>query len=1723
MTTKLAQQLQGIRQTASVNSFQKKKKVASLLFDFAEAADLDYDQVFAIANNGFEELLTFDPSLQAYGKNIFSEQSRSIDRYTQTKEQNDALDKTLRAFIIKASPHFLLRPLQKSLEWLIRRFDIHVHLSELLLSAFLPFHDSTTYTKLLAIIDLPQPWSFLGAVKKAKTAPSLVLFVKAFSKGHATLRVFLDHVQDAVRQNRSFHALISTYAEVSVRTISAMRDNGLPEENICEIFLPYVADALSLKAKTEYQIANYMVLTVLAATRSFNASATIAAMRSLCLGLTQASQKSGLLCLAQLTHAQEGIDQLSSDVYQALLSVQGCFTLMLDLAAKYCLTKLLTAFALSAIDEASTASVAQVKQIIESGSADVSPILAAISQKVLASADLPDFRIAIATLLQDLQVDPKYKKTLKLFNKSLGDKVADLELALQITLETPSSTNDTAKSRRLSSSQSTRTLDDDIADLVQLSDGETYLSVSDVRRSVNAFRAAINADSLEKFMQHPIIGDTKEHRLSFLVRAALSSHDVQTQLRALEELNEVCREACSFVDFQGLIPIAICLLSSKSQDVRQSAIALVETIVPQTADQTKRSIFGLDDLYGSKHSETLRWMSSAETQYLLQKILKLRADCVLDHKVIYRAIGEVLKPHGSKIKGKESSHQLAVLQFLASHIVSSPIAKIVLKLLLCFDRIPEPTAAKTKALFPLLEAVLSGKSSLVTQSEIELIDPVIIERLLFRQVVGSEHGRAVSLLLTQVKLQQDHFGALAIERLCSIFTSLTRDTQTELVRALVAAIIDAPLPVSRQARISIDSIDISTDLFGQMIDEIALSPPSSRQATPMKKQKKATVETPPDVNLRRFTHLLEVLEGHEKKHAALLPILFSKLEALVLIEAESAISVSYTEQILLSVMYAMVDPGKFDPTTCRIDILISCIRTSSSLQVHNRALLLIAALAEAAPEQVLHGVMPIFTFMGANILRQDDGFSAHVIESTIQRVVPPLLATLGDETENQILGAAGILRSFVDAFSHVPKHRRLNLFTVLLQTLGEDVFLAPLLALLAQKRIGTPSKNKSGDSQSSYLDFCLLLIRQFSVSTQLKSIHDLIGIARTVPENASQIPDHPLLLSYTIADDNYLDDLKMSLLTIIHSHFEASKVRLEFEASASAPAWADKDTFIGIVESLLKAIDQFGHSAESQEKALDALDRAATLLPVTLFEVVCCDFLQNKRDESLKLKTLEMITNRASSTDPAETSARAVFISLIGHAAGLLTRDSSPSLLCNSLQCISSLGRRFGKVDLSKFSQVAPLVIGDMGIKHSELIVQVAAIDCLTTIVVVLGPRVLPLLQNFMPAVLEGLTTASQDENADLVPLAAVSLLEALVKCIPTFMTPYTQTMLVRCADLSFATEELISDKRVLMTTIAQTMPTRNVLEALGGAWKTCIESGKKSLLAVVLAIEELIENTNRKVITGSAKEILALFLQALDIRKDCKDWDARAIEQVEKRIISVLLKVVLKMNDSTFRPLFLKLRDWAVSELADKDAAALQLRQITFFNFFTQFAATFKSIVLNYFNYVFEDICDLLHHASKDSTVSRRLWVGVISSLTNGFSSDTEEFWRNADKFDRLAPLLISHLSLTTTYPIIATLVPAIVEFTSASSTKEHCELINNQVLEHFKSDSAAIRLAAVTAENKLAAKMGEEWLFLLPKIIPYLYDALEDEDEQVEKQTHALAMTIEGYLGESLDPYLR
>ena len=92
------------------------------------------------------------------------------------------------------------------------------------------------------------------------------------------------------------------------------------------------------------------------------------------------------------------------------------------------------------------------------------------------------------------------------------------------------------------------------------------------------------------------------------------------------------------------------------------------------------------------------------------------------------------------------------------------------------------------------------------------------------------------------------------------------------------------------------------------------------------------------------------------------------------------------------------------------------------------------------------------------MLRQDDEYSAHVIEQTIKSIIPILASVAVRGTH---FDTSPIISAFVVNFDFIPRHRRLSLFKALLEALGLDQHIHVVLLLLAEKSAQSNEKAKS--------------------------------------------------------------------------------------------------------------------------------------------------------------------------------------------------------------------------------------------------------------------------------------------------------------------------------------------------------------------------------------------------------------------------------------------------------------------------------------------------------------------------------------------------------------------------------------------------------------------------------------------------------------------------------------
>lgn len=134
--------------------------------------------------------------------------------------------------------------------------------------------------------------------------------------------------------------------------------------------------------------------------------------------------------------------------------------------------------------------------------------------------------------------------------------------------------------------------------------------------------------------------------------------------------------------------------------------------------------------------------------------------------------------------------------------------------------------------------------------------------------------------------------------------------------------------------------------------------------------------------------------------------------------------------------------------------------------------------------------------MGSSVLRKSDEYSVHVIDQTIDQVVPALVQSLRNQKRDVVAGTSELLLSFTATFEHIPSQRRQRLFETLVTKLGAHDFLFAVLAMLAS-RYGPGQSGKEVLSLMTSLTFTAnaelqLIVRIDSISFFSPSIDNIV-------------------------------------------------------------------------------------------------------------------------------------------------------------------------------------------------------------------------------------------------------------------------------------------------------------------------------------------------------------------------------------------------------------------------------------------------------------------------------------------------------------------------------------------------------------------------------------------------------------------------------------------------------
>ncbi|KAI9725881.1 MAG: snoRNA-binding rRNA-processing protein utp10 [Chrysothrix sp. TS-e1954] len=845
----------------------------------------------------------------------------------------------------------------------------------------------------------------------------------------------------------------------------------------------------------------------------------------------------------------------------------------------------------------------------------------------------------------------------------------------------------------------------------------------------------------------------------------------------------------------------------------------------------------------------------------------------------------------------------------------------------------------------------------------------------------------------------------------------------------------------------------------------------------------------------------------------------------------------------------------------KLDLVVECVRATDNTQTRSAGLLLLSKLAQRFPQDVLHSVMPIFTIMTKTAVTQDDEYSTYIVDEAIQKIVPLLADALRKQDIDLVAATADILSSFAAAFDHIPPTRRMRLYSLLANSLGAQDSLFAIVAALVNR---DPTNDEIGH-------FSAMLLKRFSLDDTLESIIRYLGIVLdsvTVGSFALK-----LLAKENETPQQFQARLE-HMIRVVPNFFRNGVGSQRLQHCLDEKLLSNDDvgsklsSLLGRTIKLNEVMTSKGLANEYCEESLEALLHILPL-PELIFSV---RQLLQAEDMMVSRPALKILTKGINSDINATLSLSQSILDMLPLLMDILKQDDCDSLKVGVLACVDRIVERFGKLDPAMVLESAKVLLNSQA-SSSNATLRVLTLHCLATSVDTLRSDFIPVLQDTLSVSYQSVrdSLASHSPSIEL-HRASCALLLALVDTLPFMISANlldTHFRLLLESSTTVSSSQIEADHDQVFHVAATKLDLKVLLITARGLWPTAVAYGPKAVSQLIRHVQKSIQIRTKNEINRHVRLLFDFCISFFDMRVVMTDqscshsYEQSTIDTLEATALNATLSLIFKVNDAIFRPFLARIVE-GIHEPTSSSvsiAVAPTLRSMTVFNFLHMLSEKLKSIATVYFGSVIEHAGSILRQDSSDSlgAVEQKLKEATLRALNSSFTYDQDgnlpilllldsiklvadavtcnaDFYRSPRHFSLLQEPLVSQLFIDDDpKPSKAAslayresyVIPAITAFASAlSGSTDQLKSLNSSLLHLLKpatQSNAMTRLVGVQCEDALTRTLGEEWLTLMPEMLPVISELQEDDDEKVELATRAWIESMEGVLGESLEGMLQ
>ena len=1068
--------------------------------------------------------------------------------------------------------------------------------------------------------------------------------------------------------------------------------------------------------------------------------------------------------------------------------------------------------------------------------------------------------------------------------------------------------------------------------------------------------------------------------LSFYVRVWCGTSPAEVRASALRRVVEFTKlERCT-ADPQFLFPYILYALSDQSQSVRKAAgdlILVLNSVYSKLNDEAERGvsvrILGQDNIYGQLGtSKRVSWLSLKSVCLFLQEILvPSLEECLLDPSHGSRLLADSLKglrhnvANDAKHRELKSSSRLAIFTCLCSHTVHTPLYAVKLNLLQPLDMVDKVgTMSRTKLLLPALSSALEMKEEALADAcrkesitVFELLQALI-------NVVTSIDQDGILVLKSIVEAPIDQvtagFRDAAHHRIRAIWLHLKPELQLNIADSLFQSAVSTSetdfkhLPGTKALE-TLTLLPLSSSILSSFLENLPRISDnlhgklgvSKRLRVKQSLDKEAIRKSPLDLGtqIRQISLVLELVEGPSaERRPKLLKGLSQLLTDIHRSQNDIGGGVGYLQILTLDSILAIITDAekqsntKIDLSDINGDMIIECIRTTSSPQARSTGLLLVSALARIKPELILHNIMPIFTFMGSNFLSQADDFSNHVISQTMDSIIPQLMQSLQRSKNSQLAGVSELFLTFAAAFGDVPTHRRMEIYVSLVEKVGPETYLFALVAILIERY----PKNKR------VMHFASDLISQYSIEIQLGMVCQyldlLLDCMETKPFVSTQVLPYDAKRTRMDAVVNLLAFLplmlgKASLITkarkeLAHGGENSSIMKTQHEQS---------------LEKLFLLSQPHGIDLQAHTSCMQALGALLALLPMAHL-VETFEKLLIRTQDTVRLQIMLSFESRLEDKANLQSAERSCF-QLLPRLTLIAQETLDSSLKRTAISSMDKIIETFGKKNVDAVLRCARAIAGKACLGAAESNIRIASLLCLATAIEMASDAFVILIPTVFPIAIGQLET-SMAVATENIPLhnAAYSFLSSLLLYVPWMVIGPSLDRLLTASHESANSalgDEPDACRNETLSLIGKHIDVKESFASLDRTWVNAMTEGPIAVREHMGIINSLIKHQPKPLILSQAEILGDLFLKAFDLRRiqlsprTEESYEEVEVNDAEDAINDTAIAMVYKLSDATFRPFFARADDWASSTLSNEKGVIF--RRTAWYAFLLKFFENLK------------------------------------------------------------------------------------------------------------------------------------------------------------------------------------